>query len=336
MKTYLITGGAGFIGSNFINYILERYKNSIAIVNLDKLTYAADLSNITEAADNANYYFIQGDICNRELVDNIFKTYDIDYVVNFAAESHVDRSIINPDIFLKSNVFGTQVLIDCAREHWEVEEDRYVHGKKFLQISTDEVYGTLDDRGYFTEETPLRPRSPYSASKASADMLVQSYKYTYNMPINITRCSNNYGPNQFPEKLIPLAIKKAINGEEIPIYGDGKHIRDWLYVRDHCVAIDMVLRKGEVGEIYNIGGNNEQENINCIKNIIGILKKIFPENTYINENLITYVKDRRGHDRRYGIDFSKIKNELGWYPKVRFDEGIISTIHNVYKKNKVN
>jgi dTDP-glucose 4,6-dehydratase len=303
----LVTGGAGFIGSNFIKYMRKEHKD-YKIINLDKLTYAGNLENLEDIQDDPNYTFIKGDITDRDLIEEIFSK-GIDYAVNFAAESHVDRSIEDPSIFLKTNVLGTQVLLDAARKYGV---------KKYLQVSTDEVYGSLGDTGYFTEQTPLAPNSPYSASKASADLLVRAYHHTYGLPVNITRCSNNYGPYQFPEKLIPLMIINALHDKELPVYGDGLNIRDWLYVEDHCRAIDMVLHKGKIGEVYNIGGNNEKTNIEIVRLILKELSK--------PESLIRFVKDRPGHDRRYAIDSSKIKKELGWKPLYNFDEGMKKTI----------
>jgi len=321
----LVTGCAGFIGSNFVYYYLEKYKDR-TIIGLDKLTYAGNLKNLDNLSDEqkARFKFIKGDICNSELVEYIFQQYDIDGVINFAAESHVDRSILDPKIFLKTNVLGTQTLLDVAKKYW-YKDGKWKEGKKFLQISTDEVYGTLGATGYFTETTPLAPRSPYSASKASADLIVMAYHETYGMPVNITRCSNNYGPYQFPEKLIPLMITNALEHKELPVYGDGKQIRDWLYVQDHCKAIDLVFEKAKPGKIYNIGGNNEKENIFIVKKVIEILREM-TEDEEINEGLIKHIKDRPGHDRRYAIDASKIKQELGWEPEVEFEEGLKKTI----------
>lgn len=338
LNTYLVTGGVGFIGSNFIKYLLKKYEN-IRIICLDKLTYAGNLANIKDELKNykQKLKFIKGDICNEELVEYIFDNWDIKYVVNFAAESHVDRSIKNADVFLKTNVLGVQILLKIAKEKWELEEQRYIDGVKFLQVSTDEVYGSLGKDGYFTEDTPLKPNSPYSASKASADLLVRSFNKTYNFPAVITRCSNNYGPYQFPEKLIPLMINNILNGEKLPVYGDGKNVRDWLHVKDHCRAIDMVLKKGKIGEVYNIGGNNERTNIYIVERLIKEIKELLKQNNSyqqiaatnldnINNNLITFVKDRLGHDRRYAIDPSKIKKEIGWEPTITFEEGIKETI----------
>ena len=322
MKTILVTGGAGFIGSNFIFYILEKY-DDVTVVNLDSLTYAGNLITLAPIAQNPRYRFVKGDICDRALACKLFHEFRFDTVINFAAESHVDRSITDPDIFLKTNVMGTQVLLDAAKSSWNLEPNnkysqQYAEGVKFLQVSTDEVYGTLGKEGFFTETTPLAPNSPYSASKASADFIVRAYHETYGLPVNITRCSNNYGPYQFPEKLIPLMIYNCLNDKPLPVYGDGLQIRDWLYVEDHCSAIDTILHKGKVGEVYNIGGNNEKANIEIVKLIISALGK--------DEKLIQYVKDRPGHDRRYAIDNTKITSQLGWVPKYTFEEGIEKTI----------
>lgn len=322
MKTYLITGGAGFIGSNFIHYMLNRY-NDIKIINYDKLTYAGNLENLKEIEGDARYSFIQGDICDKEKIGMLFDEVEIDYVVNFAAESHVDRSIKDPEIFIRTNVLGTVSLLNIARKHWETRQG-FITGKKFLQISTDEVYGSLGPEGYFTESTPIDPHSPYSSSKAGADLAVKSYYDTFGMPINITRCSNNYGPYQFPEKLIPLVISNCLKRKAIPVYGDGLNVRDWLYVEDHCKAIDIVINSGKAGEVYNIGGNNERTNLHIVKLIIGYLNENVDKE--ISENLIKHVEDRKGHDRRYGIDPAKIKKELGWEPETSFEKGIIRTI----------
>lgn len=324
----LVTGGAGFIGSNFVKYMLGNYEYNI--VNVDLLTYAGNLKNLEEIAENERYHFVKGDICDRKLLNEIFRKYEINVVINFAAESHVDRSIADPEIFLNTNVLGTQALLDSAKKHWKVDlNDKYSRefkaGVKFIQISTDEVYGTLGKEGYFTEETCLAPNSPYSASKASADMIVRAYHETYGLPVNVTRCSNNYGPYQFPEKLIPLMINNALQEKSLPVYGDGKQIRDWLHVDDHCSAIDTVLHKGQVGEVYNIGGNNEKENIEIVKIILRSLDK--------SESLISYVQDRLGHDRRYAIDNNKITSELGWSPSYTFENGIVQTIE-WYLENK--
>lgn len=318
----LVTGGAGFIGSNFVRYMLGAYPD-YDIINLDALTYAGNLASLSDIADNNNYKFVEADIRDREAIDKIFAKYGINTVINFAAESHVDRSIEDPEIFLTTNVMGTQVLLDVAKRYWKINPDdkycnEYRNGVKYIQVSTDEVYGELGATGYFTEETPLAPNSPYSASKAAADMIVRAYNETYGLPMNITRCSNNYGPYQFPEKLIPLMIHNCQKGIDLPVYGDGMQVRDWLHVYDHCVAIDTVLHKGRTGEVYNIGGNNEKANIDLVKLIISELGK--------SENLIKFVKDRPGHDRRYAIDNSKITSELSWSPSYTFEEGIRETI----------
>ncbi|MFZ5987219.1 MAG: dTDP-glucose 4,6-dehydratase, partial [Bacillota bacterium] len=323
MKTMLITGGCGFIGSNFIIYMLNKYKD-YKVINLDKLTYAGNPDNLTCISLNENYSFVQGDICDKGLVESIFKKNDIDYVVNFAAESHVDRSILDPEIFIKTNVLGTSNLLSTAKGVWE-NNNGFLKGKKFLQVSTDEVYGSLPQTGYFTEMTPLDPHSPYSASKAGADLLVKSYFDTFKMPVNITRCSNNYGPYQFPEKLIPLIINNALNKKDLPVYGDGLNVRDWLYVEDHCTALDLVLHKGKLGEVYNIGGQNERTNIQIVKDIINYLSNSVDSS--IREDLIKFVEDRKGHDRRYAINANKIEEELGWKPNISFELGIIKTIN---------
>lgn len=322
MKNILITGAAGFIGSNFVHYMLENYED-ISIVNLDLLTYAGNLDNLADIRGDRRHTFVRGDIHDRALVEQLFDKYDFDTVVNFAAESHVDRSITDPDIFLITNVLGTQTLLDVAKNHWKLDADdkysrEFREGVKYLQVSTDEVYGALGATGMFTETTPLSPNSPYSASKASADFVVRAYNKTYGMPVNITRCSNNYGPYQFPEKLIPLMINNCLAGKSLPVYGDGMQIRDWLYVEDHCSAIAAVLEKGEIGEVYNIGGNNEKANIEIVRLIIGSTGK--------SEDLIVHVKDRPGHDRRYAIDNTKITTQLGWSPKHTFETGMAETI----------
>lgn len=321
MKNILVTGGAGFIGSNFIKYVLE--KNEYNIINLDLLTYAGNLENLKDISNPDKYTFIKGDICDKDLVQSIFEKYDIDTVVNFAAESHVDRSIENPEIFLQTNVYGTVNLLENAKKYWKIDKENkysteYKQGVKYLQVSTDEVYGALGKTGMFTEDTNIQPNSPYSASKASADLFVRAYHNTFGLPTNITRCSNNYGPYQFPEKLIPLMINNCIENKSLPVYGDGMQIRDWLHVKDHCTAIFTVLQKGKIGEVYNIGGNNEKANIEIVKFIINALGK--------SEDLITYVKDRPGHDRRYAIDNSKITNKLGWSPSYTFEQGIKETV----------
>lgn len=332
MKKYLVTGCAGFIGSNFVHYMLEKY-DDILLVNLDKLTYAGNLENLKDLEGDKRHVFVQGDICDKELVASLFEQYDFDYVVNFAAESHVDRSIHDPEVFVKTNVLGTVNLLQRAKDHWyDQNKKTWKDGVKYIQVSTDEVYGALGKEGYFMETTPINPHSPYSSSKASADHFVKAFFDTYGMPINITRCSNNYGPYQFPEKLIPLIINNAINHKPLPVYGDGLQVRDWLFVKDHCKAIDMVINDGNVGEVYNIGGHNEKTNIFIVKTIINRLReKIGDEG--INESLIKHVEDRLGHDRRYGIDPTKIKNDLGWYPETGFEVGIIKTI-DWYLDNK--
>jgi dTDP-glucose 4,6-dehydratase len=328
----LVTGAAGFIGSNFVYYYLNKYKDRI-IVGLDKLTYAGNLENFSNLPEDqkCRFQFVKGDVCDSTLIEYLFNESDFNGVINFAAESHVDRSIHDPSIFIKTNVLGTQNLLDVSKRYW-FKEGKWGKNKKFIQVSTDEIYGSLGTTGYFTEKTPLDPQSPYSASKASADLITQAYYYTYKMPINITRCSNNYGPYQFPEKLIPLMIVNALNHQSLPVYGDGKQIRDWLYVEDHCRAVDMVFEKGKIGEVYNIGGHNEKENIYIIKKIINFLReKTFDDE--INENLVKYIKDRLGHDRRYAIDSTKIRDEFGWKPTVEFDQGMEKTI-NWYLNNE--
>ena len=353
MKTYLVTGAAGFIGANFIKYLLyKRYANDdIRVVVLDALTYAGNLGTIKDDIDNRRCFFVKGDIRDRELADRLFSEYDIDYVVNFAAESHVDRSIEDPQLFLSVNILGTQNLLDAARRAWVTGRDSQGYpawkpGKRFHQVATDEVYGSLGAEGYFTEETPLCPHSPYSASKTSADLFVMAYRDTYHMPVSITRCSNNYGPYHFPEKLIPLIINNILEGKPLPVYGEGLNVRDWLYVEDHCKAIDLVVRQGREGEIYNVGGHNEMRNIDIVKLIISTIHDMMAEDKqlrkvlrkqvigddgeisidWINNSLITHVADRLGHDQRYAIDPTKIKNELGWYPETRFADGIVKTI----------
>jgi dTDP-glucose 4,6-dehydratase len=310
--------------------MFEKYQNDIHIINMDCLTYAGNPENLTSIEKRSNYTFIKEDICNKDAIHGIFQKYDIDRVVHFAAESHVDRSIRNPQVFVNTNVMGTLNLLDAAKCAWETEEG-YKEDKKYLQVSTDEVYGSLDDEGgYFYESTPIDPHSPYSASKASADMLVKSYIDTFHFPANITRCSNNYGPYQFPEKLIPLMVNNALLGKKLPIYGDGKNVRDWLYVTDHAKAIDMVMEQGKPGEVYNVGGHNEKENIEIVHLIIQTLSELLPEHDprqgHLNQDLIQYVDDRKGHDRRYAIAPDKIKDEIGWEPETMFAEGIRLTI----------
>jgi dTDP-glucose 4,6-dehydratase len=308
MNNVLVTGGAGFIGSNFINYILDE-REDYNIVNLDKLTYAGNLENLVLSESKKNYHFIKGDITNAELVNYLFQKFDIKYVINFAAESHVDRSILGSEVFFRSNVLGTNVLLEASRK-FKVE--------KFLQVSTDEVYGSLDSEGLFTEDTPLHPNSPYSASKASADMMALSFHHTYGLPVVITRCSNNYGPYQFPEKLIPLMIINTLNNKKLPVYGDGMNVRDWIYVIDHNRAVEVVFENGKKGEVYNIGARTEMPNIEIVKLILKELGK--------SEDMIEYVKDRPGHDRRYAIDSTKIEGELGWNPKFNFEDAVSQTI----------
>jgi len=371
MTTYLVTGGAGFIGANFVKYLLKLHGSNINIIILDSLTYAGNLMTIKGELELPNVSFIKGDIGDAEIVSKILSENNIDFIVNFAAESHVDRSITNPRLFLETNILGTHNMLECARKAWLIGKDShckylYKGGKKFLQISTDEVYGSLEkdfdsahelnvtpeikkvigsrtdmktfgDK-YFTETTPLSPRSPYSASKTSADMIAVAYHETYNFPINITRCSNNYGPYHFPEKLIPLIIKNILEGKKLPVYGKGENVRDWLYVEDHAKGIEMVLRKGQIGEVYNIGGFNEESNINIVKEVIALIAQIMrKEPKYqsllkctiddINNNLIEFVADRPGHDMRYAMDPTKIATKLGWYPETSFKEGIRKTIH---------
>jgi len=329
----LITGGAGFIGSNFIVYYLENYKN-ITIVNLDKLTYAGELSNLKAIDNYKNYIFVKGDICDKKLVDQLFETYNFSSVIHFAAESHVDNSIKNPDTFINTNVYGTFNLIHTAKRYWMESPHVYKEGcenNRFHHISTDEVYGTLGKIGLFTEETPYAPNSPYSASKASSDFIVRSYFHTYGLIVVTTNCSNNYGPKQHDEKLIPTIIRKAIHNESIPIYGDGKNIRDWLYVEDHCRGIDLAFRKGKAGETYNIGGKNERDNLYIAHKICDILDKIRPKDKPYSDQII-FVKDRPGHDFRYAIDASKIEKKLGWKANENFETGIVKTIEWYLKK----
>lgn len=328
-KTILITGGAGFIGSNFIPFFLQNNPD-YQVVNLDKLTYAGNLNNLKEVEGNSNYKFVCGDICDRTLVEKIFNEYLIEGVINFAAESHVDNSIIGPGEFIRTNVVGTFTLLDVARKFWMEDpfkvKSEFMHAR-FHHISTDEVYGTLGETGLFTEETPYAPNSPYSASKASSDFIVRSYFHTYGMNVVTTNCSNNYGPKQHDEKLIPTIIRKALSGDNIPVYGDGKNIRDWLYVEDHCSGIDLAFHKGQSGETYNIGGRNEKVNIEIVDYICTILDEKRPrpdKKSYVTQ--ITFVKDRPGHDRRYAIDASKIENDLGWKANENFATGILKTV----------
>lgn len=318
----LVTGGAGFIGSNFVRFLREKYPDEI-VINADLLTYAGNLGNLSGIAECDRYRFIRADIRDRGAMERIFSDHDITHVVNFAAESHVDRSIVDPEIFLTTNILGTSVLLDTAKKHWKLDPDdkysrEYRADVKFLQVSTDEVYGALGPEGKFTESTPLSPNSPYSAAKASADLIARAYHETFGLPVNITRCSNNYGPYQFPEKLIPLMICNCLSNKPLPVYGDGMQIRDWLHVFDHCAAIFTVLTQGRSGGVYNIGGNNERANIEIVKLILKTLGR--------DESLITFVKDRPGHDRRYAIDNAKITSELGWSPAYTFEDGMAETI----------
>lgn len=333
MKTYLVTGGAGFIGSNFIHYMLRRNQD-IHILNVDALTYAGNLENLSEYDQDSRYTFAHVDIRDKEALTQLFETYHPDYVVNFAAESHVDRSIEDPGAFADTNVMGTVALLSVAESFWNDGKGSY-GDHRYLQVSTDEVYGSLpldDPEAFFRETTPLNPHSPYSASKASADMFVKAWHDTYGFPAVITRCSNNYGPYQFPEKLIPLMIENCLEHKALPVYGDGLNVRDWLYVDDHCKAIAMVLEGGKLGEVYNVGGHNERNNLYIVKRIISEVARITGD-TQITEDLISYVTDRKGHDRRYGIAPDKIKEELGWYPETPFEEGIVTTI-NWYLENR--
>ena len=350
MNTYLVTGAAGFIGANYIKHMLSTYADC-KIVVLDLLTYAGNLGTIAKDIDDKRCFFVKGDICDRALVDKLFEEHNFDCVVNFAAESHVDRSIENPQLFLTTNILGTQNLLDSARKAWVTGKDAQGYptwkpNVRFHQVSTDEVYGSLGSEGYFHETTPLDPRSPYSASKTSADLFVKAYNDTYKMPVSITRCSNNYGPFHFPEKLIPLIIKNILEGKQLPVYGDGSNVRDWLYVEDHCKAIDAVIQKGRIGEVYNVGGHNEKQNIEIVRLTIQTIHRLMSEEPayrkvlkkqeldangeisidWINDDLITFVKDRLGHDQRYAIDPSKISSELGWTPETSFEVGIVKTI----------
>lgn len=320
MNSILITGGAGFIGSHLTRWFVKKYPH-YNIVNLDLLTYAGNLGNLTDIENEPNYKFIKGDICNSELVNKLFQEFRIDAVIHCAAESHVDRSIDDPLSFVRTNVYGTGTLLMAARRHWTSPDD-----KLFYHISTDEVYGSLGAEGYFTEDTPYDPRSPYSASKAGSDHLVRSFYHTYALPVKISNCSNNYGPFHFPEKLIPLTINNILNGKPLPVYGEGKNVRDWLFVEDHVRAIDMVFHKGKIGETYNIGGSNEWRNIDLVKEICRQMDVKLGQEKGTSEKLITFVKDRPGHDLRYAIDASKIRNELGWQPSLQFEEGLSITI----------
>lgn len=336
MKSILVTGCAGFIGSNFVPYFLEKYEE-YNIINLDLLTYAGDLANLAECESSPRYKFIKGDICNRDLVEFIFNEYDVKGVIHFAAESHVDNSIKNPGVFVQTNVNGTHTLIDVAYKYWMDKPFTYKEeykGCRFHHISTDEVYGTLSDdpEDLFTEETPYAPNSPYSASKAGSDMIVRAYQETYGMNTVITNCSNNYGPKQHDEKLIPTIIRKALSNQSIPIYGDGKNIRDWLYVLDHCKGIDLVYHTGKESNVYNVGGRNERNNNYIANKICELLDEMKPKANASYKDLITYVEDRAGHDRRYAIDATKLENELGWKADENFESGIIKTIEWYLKK----
>lgn len=327
MKHLLVTGGCGFIGSNFVRHCMDQCPE-IRLVNLDKLTYAGNLANLADVAGDSRYRFVKGDIGDANLVNRLFAEEQFDTVVHFAAESHVDRSIEGPSEFIQTNIVGTFTLLEAARKAWSSASPLTPHSSRFLHVSTDEVYGSLGETGLFTETTPFDPRSPYSASKAASDHLVSAYHHTYGLPTLITNCSNNYGPYHFPEKLIPLIISNALSGRELPVYGDGKNVRDWLYVVDHCAAILAVLEKGQPGETYNVGGNNEKQNIEIVQKICDLLdeKVGFLSSGDSRRSLIRFVKDRPGHDRRYAIDATKIKNELGWEPSVTFEEGIVRTI----------
>ncbi|AFM04039.1 dTDP-glucose 4,6-dehydratase [Bernardetia litoralis DSM 6794] len=339
MKTILVTGGAGFIGSNFIPYFLESHKD-YKVINLDLLTYAGNLDNLSEVENNPRYEFIKGDIVNRQLVEHIFEKHDVKGVIHFAAESHVDNSITDPEAFVRTNVHGTFTLIDVARKYWMNAPFSYKEGyedTRFLHVSTDEVYGTLGETGFFTETTPYAPNSPYSASKAGSDMIVRSYFHTYGFDVVITNCSNNFGEKQHHEKLIPTIIRKALSNESIPIYGNGQNIRDWLYVLDHCKGIDKVFHKGKKGDSYNIGSNNEWNNLNLAKKICSLLDTIKPKEQGKYEDLMTFVKDRPGHDLRYAIDSSKIENELNWKANTDFDTALTKTINwyiDLYNSDK--
>ena len=325
MKTYLITGGAGFIGANMVLYLLKKYTD-VRIINLDALTYAGNMENLQQAEGDGRHVFVHGDVGDKALVARLLREHDPDCVIHFAAESHVYRSIADPMIFVDTNVRGTVNLLQCCKEAWYDPAQRsWRPGKKYLQVSTDEVYGALGPEGYFTEATPLCPHSPYSASKAAADHFVTAFHDTYGMSVNITRCSNNYGPRQAPEKLIPLMIHNARNHRPLPVYGDGLQVRDWLYVEDHCKAIDLVAAAGKSGEIYNVGGHNERTNLFIVETIIHQVGRRLHDSE-INEGLIRHVADRLGHDRRYGIDPAKIRGDLGWYPETAFEDGIVKTI----------
>ena len=327
--TYLVTGGAGFIGSNFVLYLLREYGEAVRVVNVDALTYAGNLENLAEVEGDPRHVFVQADICDREAMAQVLAQHQPRYVVNFAAESHVDRSIATPEVFATTNVLGTVTLLNVCREAWGTRDASAPFGShRYLQVSTDEVYGSLsldEPDTFFTESTPLAPHSPYSASKAAADQFVLAYGDTYGLPVNVTRCSNNYGPYQFPEKLIPLMIHNAQLHEPLPVYGDGLNVRDWLYVEDHCRALDLVLRHAAPGEVYNVGGHNERANIQIVQRIIAEVAAATGD-AQVNDGLIRYVTDRAGHDRRYGIDPAKIGRDLGWQPQTTFEDGIKKTI----------
>ena len=327
MKNILITGGAGFIGSNFIRYLLDT-RVEVVIHNLDLLTYAGSLENLKDLPNPERYHFIQGDICDRAVVDAVLKENEIELVVHFAAESHVDRSIYGPEAFIRTNIQGTFILLEAVKAYWKEDSGGFREGVRFHHISTDEVYGTLaPEAPAFTEEHQILPNSPYAASKAASDLLVRSYYHTYGLPVTITNCSNNYGPNQFPEKLIPLMIQNAIEGKPLPIYGDGKQIRDWLYVEDHCQAIWTVIQSGKLGETYNVGGENQPTNLEIVHMICSILDREFPDSDHVPHlDLVEYVPDRPGHDRRYAMNIEKIRRELAWSPEVDLEQGLESTV----------
>ncbi|MBP2637394.1 MAG: rffG 2 [Firmicutes bacterium] len=325
MQTILITGGAGFIGSNFVHYLLTN--SNCRIINLDKLSYAGNLSNLIAVLQHPRHFFVKGEIADRSLLAQLLEQYRPEWIVHFAAESHVDRSINNPDVFIQTNIVGTFVLLECVREYWSRQNLATKEAFRFLQISTDEVYGSLGTEGYFTEESRYAPNSPYSASKAAADHLARAYFHTYGLPILITNCSNNYGPYQYPEKLIPLMILRALHGQPLPVYGDGSNVRDWLFVLDHCSALLNVLKQGQPGEVYNIGGNNEKTNLQVVQAICDLLDKIRPcQHGGSYHQYISFVGDRPGHDYRYAIDSSKLQGRLGWIPQESFETGLEKTI----------
>ena len=325
MKTYFVTGGAGFIGGNFILNLMR--SGQAKVINYDKLTYAGNLDTLSSVEGNPNYFFEQGDICDKDRLIKLFESYAIDYVVHFAAESHVDRSIDSPGDFIRTNIVGTFELLEAAQRFVALKPIDRKNNFRFLHVSTDEVYGSLGETGLFTEETPYAPNSPYAASKASSDHLVRSYHKTFGLPVLTTNCSNNYGPYQFPEKLLPLMIHNALKGEILPVYGDGNQVRDWLFVEDHCKAILKVLEKGKIGQVYNIGGHNEKSNLEVVHSICQILDKMVPDSPHLpHKNLIRFVTDRPGHDRRYAINASKIQNQLGWIPQESFETGLRKTV----------